>query len=560
MSTIAIQSNTKNLMNALSVTFSDKFKVLTEMIQNARRAQASEVHIHTELNDEQTAVEAITICDNGIGISDMQALFTIGGSGWDDVTSETENPYGIGSIAMLFACEALTITSLDKQITLLSQDVLDEKPIEVKTLNERYEGTRITMYKTKFQHSQTSLYNNLDEKLKKIACYSTIKVNLNGKWLEQTCTPQALIEKGYGVLKTEIGDLYFDGSISKDCNVILQDLPVYSRLGNSGYFFADSSFKAQMPDRDALVDKDSERKRIQAAIAKAAKPYLSEEKQRLMGDAQAIEDWVRAQFSALCSYAIELFNDIDYLPPAAFTSVADANLRCGYSQEADAVRKGKVRPFTFTQFHCDSAMVQQVFHEQNTQFLKIGTLDSAHWIFDEYEAFNTEKVKIHVEGGRKVDDIQECDGVPMVIGVAKEIVIEYKEHRLEVNYGGCIYSESELYDLEECDEDELSVFEEHALATMKCFGNMIFLDTNNIEEVLLQFREYLTEGEDHDDHRLYSEVKEFENVLSAEFGITAEVYVQRLLKSLPTPIVEQIKQGSLLISANEAGDIVTECA
>jgi anti-sigma regulatory factor (Ser/Thr protein kinase) len=131
MSSISIKSNTKSLMSALSVTFTDKTKVLSEIIQNSRRANASCIDITYCADTENKVVTEITITDDGIGIENMQDIFTIGGSGWDEQVTSKENPYGIGSIAMLYACQSLVIESVNQTIAVDCSDVIDGKSFSI---------------------------------------------------------------------------------------------------------------------------------------------------------------------------------------------------------------------------------------------------------------------------------------------------------------------------------------------------------------------------------------------------------------------------------------------
>ena len=64
---------------------------IIEVLQNARRAGATEVHI-TNANGQ------VCVRDNGTGIEDFQNLLDLGGSGWDDNTGleASEDPAGVG--------------------------------------------------------------------------------------------------------------------------------------------------------------------------------------------------------------------------------------------------------------------------------------------------------------------------------------------------------------------------------------------------------------------------------------------------------------------------------
>ncbi len=62
---------------------------IIEILQNARRAGASEVHITNEDGE-------VTVRDNGCGIDDFARLLDLGASGWEDELEASEDPAGVG--------------------------------------------------------------------------------------------------------------------------------------------------------------------------------------------------------------------------------------------------------------------------------------------------------------------------------------------------------------------------------------------------------------------------------------------------------------------------------
>jgi len=61
---------------------------IIEILQNARRAGATEVHI---INSDGQ----VTVRDNGRGIVDFAVLLDLGRSDWDDRTEYAEDPAGV---------------------------------------------------------------------------------------------------------------------------------------------------------------------------------------------------------------------------------------------------------------------------------------------------------------------------------------------------------------------------------------------------------------------------------------------------------------------------------
>lgn len=72
--------------------------IFAELVQNARRARASEVCI--DLVEHGRLGPAIRVSDNGPGIADPRTLFTLGQSAWDSDTIRAEDAAGMGFFAL----------------------------------------------------------------------------------------------------------------------------------------------------------------------------------------------------------------------------------------------------------------------------------------------------------------------------------------------------------------------------------------------------------------------------------------------------------------------------
>ena len=82
-----------------NATLADAF---VELIQNARRADATRVQVVTDTFPEAEASGGIrvTVTDDGDGIADPAVLLSFGESGWDQDTARREDPAGIGVYAL----------------------------------------------------------------------------------------------------------------------------------------------------------------------------------------------------------------------------------------------------------------------------------------------------------------------------------------------------------------------------------------------------------------------------------------------------------------------------
>ncbi len=106
---------------------------IIEILQNARRAGATEVHIINR--DGQ-----VTVRDNGRGIADFAALLDLGKSGWDDPTEHAEDPAGVGVFCL--APRQVCITSGDKKVVVKGKGWTGE-PVEVVAADRICKGTEL---------------------------------------------------------------------------------------------------------------------------------------------------------------------------------------------------------------------------------------------------------------------------------------------------------------------------------------------------------------------------------------------------------------------------------
>ena len=89
MRTIQATVNTRLLSKASRLFTGTLSGRIIEILQNARRAGATEVHI-------TNADGVVTVRDNGKGIDDFAKLLDLGGSRWDEAFEASEDPAGVG--------------------------------------------------------------------------------------------------------------------------------------------------------------------------------------------------------------------------------------------------------------------------------------------------------------------------------------------------------------------------------------------------------------------------------------------------------------------------------
>lgn len=115
---------------------------IIEVLQNARRAEATEVQI-------TNADGFVTVRDNGRGIEEFQNLLDLGSSGWDDAIELSEDPAGVGLFCL--APRVLTIRSHGKIVTI-KEDGWTGTPVEIHDDSEPEGGTLLRFPDSQWEH------------------------------------------------------------------------------------------------------------------------------------------------------------------------------------------------------------------------------------------------------------------------------------------------------------------------------------------------------------------------------------------------------------------------
>ncbi|MFA6175042.1 MAG: ATP-binding protein [Phycisphaerae bacterium] len=148
---------------------------IIELLQNARRAKATEVRITNK--DDFVSIE-----DNGCGVDDFQKLLDLGGSGWDEKLEAGEDPAGVGLFSL--TPREVTITSRDRRV-VIDKDGWIGKPVQVTTIPKEINGTIV-----KFKDEKP--WNM--ELVERHAVFAGIRVIVDGKYCHQMpfCSSQAV--------------------------------------------------------------------------------------------------------------------------------------------------------------------------------------------------------------------------------------------------------------------------------------------------------------------------------------------------------------------------------
>ena len=95
---VHVRVNERGALHNGRFAFTNKLTLVSELLQNARRAGATQVTI-----DHDATARRLTVIDDGCGIEDFQRLLTFNESGWDEDTIRTEHAFGLGFSKCLYA-------------------------------------------------------------------------------------------------------------------------------------------------------------------------------------------------------------------------------------------------------------------------------------------------------------------------------------------------------------------------------------------------------------------------------------------------------------------------
>ena len=311
--------------------FCSRYSVVTELLQNARRAKASRVAV-----DYDPATQTLAVRDDGIGIADWQKLLTVGEPGWDASVVRDEHASGTGFVRSLYAAKRCSVHSRGRKIAFDTADALRQRPIAVRDAPAGVE-TCVAL--------EGVLLPEFARRMVAIASAFPVPVICNGSLLPR---PFALDAKPY--LATAIGQVHLagseDGRATTSLLLVLQGILVYGdpsldRDGNVVHLDP-RRFRARLPDRDMLLDEAEVVRQVEAVLKALWRSGLTEAKRTL-----AKEVFVARFFAAASTWgASDLFADVPLLPGHLFARIAGYPVHegCGHeSLSAASARAGRAR-------------------------------------------------------------------------------------------------------------------------------------------------------------------------------------------------------------------------
>ena len=401
---VALKVNEKNLVRNLKYAFSNKATVLGELMQNARRAKASKIEFTMEGN-------VLTVVDDGIGITNMQNLLTIGESGWDAETLAEEKAFGMGWLSCLFAAQHVTVESRGKLLKFDVNDAIDFRQIEVKDAPAKsVSGTRLVL--AGFEMNEHAVKAALSEKAKGFP----ITVSFNGEELERPYTLTSRDDAFTAVGHVSIRGLHFGHEdeelfTSRHMIMFLQGLPINGSSSMCTRYdiivHLDSKrFAGRMPDRDKLVDEKEVIDEVDSVVKTLIREHLQAQRKLMSGAAWLNMYWDALKYAdclnlaasepflpaRICKFITEPLtritnwdnNGLAILDVEKHFDTKDALVTADFMEGCitrEAVEQGRLKLVELPSVGEDSsyAVAYQVAHANRAIVLNSSSLPAGHW-------------------------------------------------------------------------------------------------------------------------------------------------------------------------------------
>ena len=377
---VAMKVNQANLVRSLKFSFTNQTTVLEELMQNARRAKATQV-----LFEFAPETKMLRVTDNGCGIDSIETLLTVAESGWDAEVVAQEHPFGIGFLSALFACRHLTVVSKSGRISADTDDVLAFKPLTVTPVTDWDGITAITLTEVAID------FGNIQESLTRLACGFPIPVAFNEVFLAR---PHAL-DAGLRFVDTEIGAVYCMGveipsGFCSEFEVYLQGLPIYRSFHaygarNRHILHLDASqFYARLPDRDKLIDEADVVKLVKSVLAQEIEKHLIAIKARASAMEFVLFYEIMQQWDLLY-----LLNDVPVVPCHALREFDDypncdtesyGNFTSTLNKPLTRVEVEAREVVAIDESIREYGAALYMFARQRDALLYQGGLDQGHWL------------------------------------------------------------------------------------------------------------------------------------------------------------------------------------
>lgn len=397
--------NQRSLFSTMKHMFGSSYTVLSELMQNARRAGASYVAFGFS-PDKRT----LTITDNGGGISDFAKLLALCESGWDEQTLLSDKPFGMGFFSVFFACEKVTIRSHGKILSATLKDIESQRALPVQEDAEPIStGTFIELHGLSDKLMETCHWHGREEGHKKYVLFEEIRQFAMGfpiqvffcgvefprphalQFLKHEVTPMGCIHEAH--IHSDVKDkpLLINSHGRNNYALYLQGLPIQGR--NNGQELTvihldTQKFIPTMPDRRQLFDADEALKELEQTHRRILQTFLVKRKAEM-----EVKDFVAHYWGQCIALdSAHLLNDIPLLPATVINVVAALDYGECFSLyrpqddyiTREQIKSGQIKFWRDVPTGVDDengGVILKIMQREEIRRVSTRHLDAGHWIF-----------------------------------------------------------------------------------------------------------------------------------------------------------------------------------
>ena len=379
--------------------FTNRYTLVTELLQNARRAGASTVRV-----EHDPAGKRLVVADDGCGVQDFQRLLTINESGWSEDTVEAERPFGIGFSKCLYAASRVSVKSRGRQLSFECDQALRMSELIVEPCADAPAvGTVVDLDGVDLPR--------LSEYIDRLTRGFPVPVSYNGQSQKRA---HAIGHRGFTATQAGLLSLsgLTDGSLPSGTYLYLDGHPVgelgvefLGRECDVDVLHLDSrKFAARLPDRTSLIDAEEKRLLIEAARDALWRQVLLERKRALPAD-----EFVERYFQVAERYSLkDVFDDLELVPRQVCWSVGAYPTATGGQEEYFVpvpahVRKadidaGRTRIAEIDALEDPGFPTLMYARAANLLLVDSWRLGAGHWLRQGIRRLGTEQVEVVATG------------------------------------------------------------------------------------------------------------------------------------------------------------------
>lgn len=415
--------NENRFFASMKHSFASSFSVLSEMMQNSRRAGATYVRF-----DYDESSRNLQVRDDGCGISDFAVLLKLCETGWDEATSLNENPFGMGFYSTLFACEEVEVVSMGRKLSMSVKDIENKRLLLTQHSDDPRRGTFITLRGVNKElaaiasewrsgiHRQTPV---IKSKLQSFAMGFPIRVIFNGQELERPHAQDAIqgdqTTLGFFSLAHLHDSRSAEALITRQyanhvpTALYLQGLPIQvspEKNAVAVVHLDGREFSPVLPDRKHLYNADAKLKQVDLAIRQMVQNFLSQKRKD-----QTAEQYAETYWQVSIEFGVaSLLNDLALFPATRLSYVGSLSYELEnldfhnggskFISRSELLANHLVWRDSPSDVYSDTSNGAILKYMQRNHVVAVHTnrLDTAHWIFKDTPSCFDMKATIEPHG------------------------------------------------------------------------------------------------------------------------------------------------------------------